>query len=113
MENGSQFDGRFNPTQTERILTSTRPLPRGEVRDMPANAKVHHSAIKRLQNNPKYRPGNLIMGGGGRGYITAPKDAGIGEWVIVGEEGDIVGERVMRKPKVEKEKSNGAHTNGH
>jgi hypothetical protein len=84
---------------------------------MPVNAKVHRSAITRMENNPHYRPGNLIVGGGGRGYITAPKKAGIGEWVVVGEEGDIVGERVIRKPKEQKEKekkekSNGAHTNG-
>lgn len=77
-----------------------------------------------MENNPNYRPGNLICGGGGRGYITAPKEAGIGEWVIAGEEGDIVGERVtmVRKPKGEKdkdkekekenEKSNGAHKSG-
>ena len=99
------------------MLTTTRPLPRGEVRDMPANAKVHRSAIRRLENNPRYRPGNLIMGGGGRGWITAPKHAGIGKWVTAGQEGDIVGERVIRKPKVEAngetEKSNGAHSYGH
>lgn len=84
---------------------------------MPADAKVHHSAIRRMENNPRYRPGNLIMGGGGRGWITAPKKAGIGEWVVVGQEGDVVGERVMRKPKAESEaetkKTNGAHINGH
>ena len=80
---------------------------------MPANAKVHRSAIRRMENNPHYRPGNLIVGGGGRGYITAPKEAGIGEWVVAGEEGDIVGERVIRKAKVNNEKSNGAQSNGH
>jgi hypothetical protein len=96
-------------------LTESRPLPRGEVRDMPDNAIVHKSAIRRMENNPSYRPGNLICGGGGRGYITAPKEAGIGEWRVVKEEGDVVGERVImiRKPKgkgeKEKEKSNGTH----
>ena len=113
-------DGKWRPIRwyihisagQDEILTTPRPLPRGEVRDMPANAKVHHSAIKRMQNNPNYRPGNLIVGGGGRGYITAPKSAGIGEWVIAGEEGDVVGERVIRKPKEETEKSNGANTSG-
>jgi hypothetical protein len=59
------------------------------------------------------------MGGGGRGWITAPEHAGIGEWVVVGQEGDVVGETVMRKPKVENqavtEETNGAYkvTNGH
>ena len=82
---------------------------------MPDNAIIHGSATRRMENNPNYRPGNLICGGGGRGYITAPKEAGIGEWVVVKEEGDIVGETVMmiRKPNGEKkkdnEKSNGAH----
>lgn len=63
---------------------------------MPSNAKVHHSAIKRMEHDPKYRPGNLILGGGGRGRKTAPKEAGIGTWEVVAEEGDIVGERVRR-----------------
>jgi hypothetical protein len=113
MESGSQYDGKCNLIQVGKDTDNTRPLPRGEVRDMPANALVHHSAIKRMQNNPRYRPGNLIMGGGGRGWITAPTYAGIGQWVIAGQEGDVVGERVVRKPKVETEKINGAHTNGH
>lgn len=82
---------------------------------MPADAKVHSSAIRRMENNPGYRPGNLIMGGGGRGYITAPKHAGIGEWVVVGPDDDIVGQRVTRKPKVEGqaagEKINGGRSN--
>ena len=72
------------------------------MRDMPADAKVHHSAIKRMQQVPSYRPGNLILGGGGRGVKKAPKEAGIGEWEIVAEEGDIVGERVVRKPNQNK-----------
>jgi hypothetical protein len=74
---------------------------------MPADAKVHRSAIRRMENNPRYRPGNLIPGGGGRGFITAPKVAGIGEWRVVGEEGDIVGERFVRVPKPKAERSNG------
>jgi hypothetical protein len=86
---------------------------------MPADAKVHRSAIRRMESNPTYRPGNLICGGGGRGYITAPKEAGMGEWDNAGEEGDIVGERVTRRKAACKngeengrekdiEKSNGA-----
>jgi len=66
---------------------------------MPADAKVHHSAIKRMQQIPSYRPGNLILGGGGRGVKKAPKEAGIGEWQVAGEEGDVVGERFIRKQK--------------
>ncbi|TVY84261.1 Uncharacterized protein LSUE1_G000870, partial [Lachnellula suecica] len=77
-------DGSWNPIRW--------PLPRGEVRDMPDEAKVHHSAIKRMQANPHYRPGNLILGGGGRGMKKAPADAGIGEWELVGKKGDLLGE---------------------
>ncbi|KIX09560.1 uncharacterized protein Z518_00640 [Rhinocladiella mackenziei CBS 650.93] len=43
------------------------PLPMGETRDIPADAQIHNSVIKRMQHDPKYRPGNLIIGGGGRG----------------------------------------------
>jgi hypothetical protein len=46
---------------------------------MPDEAKVHHSAIKRMEADPNYRPGNLILGGGGRGVKKAPAHAGIGE----------------------------------
>ncbi|KAL8631063.1 hypothetical protein Q9189_003258 [Teloschistes chrysophthalmus] len=82
----------------------TLPLPMGEVRDMPEDAKIHHSAIKRMQANENYRPGNLIIGGGGRGVRIAPKEHGIGEWVIHMNEGDPVGEVYVRKGKtVDKE----------
>lgn len=73
------------------------PLPRGETRDIPHNVTVHGSVIKRMQNDKSYRPGNLIVGGGGRGSRIAPEEYGIGEWVCVAEEGDPVGELWMRK----------------
>ena len=56
------------------------PLPMGETRDIPSNAQIHHSAIKRMECNSDYRPGNLIVGGGGRGVRTAPEKYGMGEW---------------------------------
>jgi len=92
-----------------------RPLPRGEVRDIPDNAQIHQSAIRRLENNLNYRPGNLICGGGGRGYITAPKHAGIGEWRVVGEEGDVVGGRVImvRRGKGEKKENGKVEVKSH
>ena len=31
------------------------PLPRGEVRDMPENAHIHHSAILRMEADENYR----------------------------------------------------------
>lgn len=108
--NGNPSDGKFppfiNPFLTNQP-TTTRPLPRGEVRDMPADAKIHSSAIRRLETNPDYRPGNLILGGGGRGVRKAPKSAGIGEWIWVGEEGDLVGGFYVRKPKLRDEANGG------
>lgn len=83
----------------EHSLTFCRPLPRGEVRDMPDEAKVHHSAIKRMEADPNYRPGNLILGGGGRGVRTAPTHVGIGEWILASREGDLLGECYVRKNK--------------
>ena len=73
------------------------PLPMGETRDIPDNAWIHHSAIKRMQVDENYRPGNLIIGGGGRGIRIAPKKAGTGEWVVHKNEGDPVGEVYVRK----------------
>ncbi|KAH0595440.1 hypothetical protein MHUMG1_06615 [Metarhizium humberi] len=68
------------------------PLPRGEVRDIPDGVRVHGSVIRRLNEVESYRPGNLIMGGGGRGRRRAPKEYGIGDWVCVDEPGDAIGE---------------------
>lgn len=77
----------------------TFPLPMGEVRDIPEDAKIHHSAIRRMEANENYRPGNLIVGGGGRGVRKAAKELGIGEWVVHKNEGDPVGEVLVRKGK--------------
>lgn len=73
------------------------PLPRGEVRDVPLDAEIHVSAIRRMQADPKYRPGNVIVGGGGRGVRFAPEEAGMGDWVILKNEGDAVRETYVRK----------------
>lgn len=73
------------------------PLPRGEVRDVPLDAEIHVSAIRRMQANPKYRPGNVIVGGGGRGIRVAPEEYGMGEWVVFKHEGDLVRETYVRK----------------
>lgn len=77
----------------------TLPLPMGEVRDIPEDAKIHHSAIRRMKADESYRPGNLIVGGGGRGVRRAPKELGIGEWVVYKNKGDPVGEVLVRKGK--------------
>lgn len=73
------------------------PLPRGEVRDVPLDAEIHVSAIRRMQADPTYRPGNIIVGGGGRGVRIAPEDLGMGEWVVLKHEGDGVRETYVRK----------------
>ncbi|KAL2808422.1 hypothetical protein BJX63DRAFT_37566 [Aspergillus granulosus] len=72
------------------------PLPCGEVRDIPNEAQIHVSAIRRMNADPNYRPGNLILGGGGRGVRRAPKDAGTGNWVVKAHEGDPVREIYVR-----------------
>ncbi|KAI9927560.1 hypothetical protein MW887_003178 [Aspergillus wentii] len=64
------------------------PLPGGEVRDMPHGAEIHGSVIHRMQIDEKYRPGNLIVGGGGRGVKKAEEKDGIGEWVVCNYKGD-------------------------
>ncbi|KAL8994259.1 MAG: hypothetical protein Q9169_005712 [Polycauliona sp. 2 TL-2023] len=82
----------------------TFPLPRGEVRDIPHDAKIHHSAIRRMEANEGYRPGNLIVGGGGRGIKVAPKELGMGKWTVHKNKGDPVGEVVVREGKTGDEK---------
>ncbi|KKY29273.1 hypothetical protein UCRPC4_g00065 [Phaeomoniella chlamydospora] len=84
------------------------PLPKGEVRDIPADALIHHSAIRRMEKDENYRPGNLIVGGGGRGIRKAPEEYGIGNWDVVREKGHLVGECVVRRRRAEQNgKGNG------
>ncbi|KAL4864674.1 hypothetical protein BDV12DRAFT_175879 [Aspergillus spectabilis] len=73
------------------------PLPCGETRDIPNEAQIHVSVIRRMKKDPKYRPGNLILGGGGRGVRFAPEEYGMGEWVVKDHEGDPVREIYVRK----------------
>ncbi|KAI8268685.1 hypothetical protein K4K58_004386 [Colletotrichum sp. SAR11_239] len=77
------------------------PLPRGEVRDVPDKVRVHGSVIRRMERDPKYRPGNLIVGGGGRGCRVAPKEYGMGKWKCVQGRGDPIDEIWVREPKAE------------
>ena len=73
------------------------PLPKGEVRDIPEGAWIHCSAIRRMEARKDYRPGNLIIGGGGRGVRVAPPKYGTGNWEVLREPGDPVGEVYVRK----------------
>ncbi|MCJ1330491.1 hypothetical protein MMC10_007175 [Thelotrema lepadinum] len=88
------------------------PLPMGEVRDIPENAIIHNSAVRRMEADEKYRPGNLIIGGGGRGVRVAPKKYGIGEWEVVREMGDPVGECMVRKKKPSQQQQGHIKQNG-
>ena len=67
------------------------PLPMGETRDIPEDAHIHHSAMLRMKADPNYRPGNLIVGGGGRGVRKAPKELGMGQWEVHQGDGDLIG----------------------
>ncbi|KAI0376179.1 hypothetical protein F5Y04DRAFT_292884 [Hypomontagnella monticulosa] len=84
-----QPDGSWKPIRW--------PLPCGEVRDIPHTARVHGSVIRRMKEDGSYRPGNLIVGGGGRGMRRAPERYGIGEWICVQEHGDPIGEVWVKK----------------
>lgn len=68
-----------------------------EPRDIPYDAKIHHSAIRRMEADENYRPGNLIIGGGGRGVAVAPKELGIGQWEVLKDHGDPISETWIRK----------------
>lgn len=75
------------------------PLPCGETRDIPDEAWIHHTALRRMEADKKYRPGNLIVGGGGRGVRKAGEEYGMGEWQVHREKGHPVGECVVRVGK--------------
>ncbi|KAG6006841.1 hypothetical protein E4U21_006648 [Claviceps maximensis] len=85
------------------------PLPCGETRDIPDNVRVHGSVIRRMKEDETYRPGNLIIGGGGRGVRRAKPHHGIGDWICVAEPGDAIGEIWTKKPRGDE---NGHGTNG-
>jgi hypothetical protein len=88
-----QPDGHWKPIRW--------PLPCGETRDIPHTARIHGSVIRRMQEDPKYRPGNLIVGGGGRGVRVAPSELGIGEWECIQEPGDPIGEVWVKRMNCE------------
>ncbi|KAH9994374.1 hypothetical protein F4779DRAFT_631776 [Xylariaceae sp. FL0662B] len=87
-----QSDGSWKPIRW--------PLPCGEVRDIPQTARVHGSVIRRMKEDKSYRPGNLIVGGGGRGMRVAPDEYGIGDWECVQGHGDPTLEVWVKKQSV-------------
>ncbi|KAG5951060.1 hypothetical protein E4U53_003853 [Claviceps sorghi] len=88
------------------------PLPCGETRDIPDNVRVHGSVIRRMNEDKTYRPGNLIIGGGGRGVRRAKPDDGIGDWICVAEPGDPVGEIWTKRPRGDRNGHGIGGTNG-
>ncbi|KAH0543286.1 hypothetical protein FGG08_002349 [Glutinoglossum americanum] len=89
-----QPDGSWKPIRF--------PLPRGEVRDIPDDVKIHNSVLRRIEADPKYRPVNLIIGGGGMGVRVAPEKYGMGKWVAVGDKRDLAGEYLVKESAVRK-----------
>ena len=49
-----------------------------------------------MEVDPTYRPGNLIVGGGGRGVRVAPTKYGIGKWKVHSEQGNPVSELYIK-----------------
>lgn len=86
-----QPDGSWKPIRW--------PLPHGETRDIPDDAQIHVCAIHRMETDPRYRPGNLIIGGGGRGVKRADAKYGIGEWEICKHGGDPIRQTYIRKKR--------------
>jgi hypothetical protein len=50
----------------------------------------------------RYRPGNLLVGGGGRGVRVASEEHGVGDWIVIRDEGNLVGEVLMKRSAWEK-----------
>ncbi|KAL8424190.1 hypothetical protein RB596_004144 [Gaeumannomyces avenae] len=108
-----QGDGSWKPIRW--------PLPCGEVRDIPDDARVHGSVIRRMRADERYRPGNLIVGGGGRGVRVAPSEKGTGNWICVSGEGDPIDEIWVKVKEGEGSEGgdgngsgkNNGHSNGH
>lgn len=84
-----QPDGAWEPVRW--------PPPRGAVRDIPLDARIHVSAIQRMKADSSYRPANLTWP---RQDADADGDgAGIGHWVLSDHEGDPVRETYIRERK--------------
>jgi len=89
------------------------PPSRGEMRDIPAEAQVHGSVILRMQLNEKYRPHNLILGGGrepgsrkGKGILRVKGqvvDFKMADWEVLPDFSDLdMLERVYVRRKMMK-----------
>ncbi|KAL4894280.1 hypothetical protein BDV59DRAFT_192618 [Aspergillus ambiguus] len=84
---GLQNDGSWRPIRW--------PLPLGERRDLPKEAKIHGSVIRRMKANPKYRPENLLRDG--KGKNKRPLEHVIGAWEVHAHRGCPVREIYRQK----------------
>ncbi|GKZ19767.1 hypothetical protein AbraIFM66951_010816 [Aspergillus brasiliensis] len=82
-----QCDGSWKPIRW--------PLPLGERRDLPKEAKVHGSVIRRMKTNQNYKPENLLRES--KGKNKRPLEHGIGAWEVHAHEGCPVREIYRRK----------------
>ncbi|PLN82614.1 hypothetical protein BDW42DRAFT_200364 [Aspergillus taichungensis] len=85
---GLQPDGSWKPVRW--------PLPLGERRDLPKEAKIHGSVVRRMNDNPKYKPENLLRDG--KGKNKQPLKRGIGAWEVYANRGCPVRETYRHKP---------------
>lgn len=86
-----QEDGSWKPVRW--------PLPLGERRDIPGDATIHASAMRRMDVNSKYRPKNLIRWGKGKEKEKekgGDETAG-GQWEVCAHHGCPLRETYCRK----------------
>lgn len=83
-----QNDGSWRPVRW--------PLPLGERRDLPKEAKVHGSVIRRMKTNPEYKPENMLRYGKGKNKRLL--EHGIDAWEVQAYQGCPVRETYRRKP---------------
>lgn len=84
---GLQNDGSWRPIRW--------PLPAGERRDLPKDAKIHGSVICRMKANPNYRPKNLLRDG--KGKDKQRSEHGTNAWEVHAHRGCPVREIYRRK----------------
>lgn len=72
------------------------PPPRGERRDIPPDANIHKSAIRRMEADTRYRPANLILGSRRKKGKISPRH-GIGGWEVHSNRGSPAREIYRRK----------------
>ncbi|CAG8424961.1 unnamed protein product [Penicillium salamii] len=81
--------------QSDEKLKAVRwPPPRGQARHVPKDARIHRSAILRMQHDASYRPANLLQSLSGDENTDA---FDIGKWAVHSHEGDPARESYVRQ----------------